>query len=208
MRVLLALAALVLGGCTVRHPIELDISSPNPFSCVDLAGRELVERVGVARRDVLYVFDFVRAPTYPSCRVASILEECASDGCRAVAADRVCVRIPWERIVELSARGAIEGPADLIEGAPIVTSDAPDEPVIVRLTAQVAPADEADDPCRALEDGSLPRFDPMLLIGCGYSCPTVLDAEPSRIEVDLDPALDGMRCGIGVVAICANLGIP
>lgn len=203
-------AAATLTGCTVEHGVELEIDTSAPISCVDDEGDPLVARVFRPphnAQDVLYVFDFVRTPTVPRCRPTTIVDECLVAGCEAIPSARVCLRIPRERIPQLSAEVLDTFVlSDLVEGSPLLASDAPERTVAVRLT--VVLDGSAEPPCPP-EGGTLdrlPRFDEERLVGCGYSCPVVLEEE-SVIEIDLDPVVAGAVCGPRYVEQCALVGI-
>lgn len=202
---LLLVASLV--ACATENPVVVRLDTWGPLSCVDSrTDSPLVARaIAPAHRDedVLLVFDFVRTPSFPRCREATILAECEETGCAAIPEARSCLRVPRSVIDELDASDLEDlRISDLIAGQPLLLPDAPRETVIVRLAIGL----EGDGPTPCDDPTALAQFDERLLLGCGYSCPVVLD-HADEVEVDLDAVVGARACDETVVNRCARLGL-
>jgi hypothetical protein len=133
------------------------------------------------------VVDTIRLGGYPRCRATEILNFCAARDCSPIASERRCFDLPrvtvpiahdlradTEKLLNVFHRYIKEGLKDAL-----VTSDAVDEEVIMRLVGTTETCDELD------KKGSL-AFDPTKLLGCNYSCPIVPTAVRGEVLLDLD----------------------
>jgi hypothetical protein len=204
--------ALALTACAVEHPVQLEIDTGAPISCIEPTPdgpRELPLRAFEPEHideDVMFVFDFVTTPSFPRCEPSTIAAECAATGCEAVPEARACLRVPRERLAMLTREDLdTVWLSDFVEGMPMLLADGPDGTLVVRLTI-VLEGDDSPCPPEGEVATSIEPFDRERLLGCGYSCPVIL-SEESIIEIDLDPVLDGEVCTDVFVETCAQIGI-
>lgn len=197
---LTALGLVALAACEDHHTVTLqfgpnDHTLTSGFSCRDDAGEPLIQR---ARRGAGFTFQIVidtldLGATYPGCRGEELIAACAGGGCRRFA--RYCSSVTI-------AAADITSPADILGalhaqlGHPELLAAGPKSPIVVRAVATQQPCSELEPP-----DGSLPRLDPALAVGCAYSCPVVLDDFRGSLGLALDTLDD--RCG-ALVAACAR----
>lgn len=204
---------LLCAGCALEDPIYLDLSSRYPLACVEAPGPSPVPVVLRAfsaehrDEDVLYVFDVIRTggEIAARCPALRLRAHCAEHSCEAIPEARRCVRIPRARIEQVVASTAAEEitVGSFIEGMPELLTDAPEGPLIVRLS--IVLSGEGRNPCDVPE--RLDRFDSSLLLGCGYTCPTLLTGEPPILSIDFDPLTAGVACTAAVLEECTGLGL-
>lgn len=202
--------ALGLGGCVVEHTVDLELARgpggmPAGFFCraPSAAGGApfLLEQVaprfapcerscsGGQCRSVGIVFDFIETGGgVPGCRAGSIAAFCESSPCgvtvRRCFDTEVCLPgDPREvvNVVDAALRTASGG---------VILSEAPDQPVLVRMIGTAQRCDEV------LAEG----LDATATFGCAYSCPAQLDAVEGTVQLDLDAFDD--ECGGNALA-CA-----
>jgi hypothetical protein len=149
------------------------------------------------------VVDTIRLGGYPRCRATEILNYCAERNCSPIASERRCFDLPStvvpiandrradvEKLLNVFHRYIRDGVRDAL-----VTSDAVDEEVIMRLVGTT-------ERCADLEQKDSLAFDETKLLGCNYSCPIVPTAVRGEVLLDLD-ALSQSFCEPAVRA-CAG----
>lgn len=212
LRVLALLAPFVVG-CAIEDPVYLDLSSRYPLACVedDVPHLPMVLRAFRPEHrdeDVFYVFDVIRTEgdVAARCPALRLRDHCETHGCTAIPEARVCLRIPRARIEAIAAERDPDTitVGSFVEGTPEILADAPDGEVVVRLAIVLA-GDDGTTPCDV--PGTTPSFAPDQLLGCGYSCPTLLGGEPSVVPIDLDPLTAGVACNAAFVEECTALGL-
>lgn len=162
-------AAAAAAACADPQPIQITYGTeiPTGFQCTDADGELLGLRAvddGFAR--LTLVVDFVTLGGVPGCHPGELSQWCADPAhvCEPSLPQRFCHQmdpIPISSLTEAEAEFGRQISA--LDGS-LITADAPDEPVIVRLVVTA-------EPCDAI-DGEL---DLDLLIGCLTSCPVQLD---------------------------------
>jgi hypothetical protein len=213
MRPLVFFAALAGLACTRENSVHLTIAGQAlradggapvetifpAFSCTDTAtGGYLAERAYTAEPAAMSItVDFVRLGGVPRCQGTGILAWCDAHPCTPLPEHRRCFDVAVggsaDRARQEVARalGSIDGRA--------ITSDAPHEPVLVRVIASA-------EPCAAFaaEPVATHRFDPGRLVGCAYSCPVSLDAGSGELVLDLDFTFIERLCVVSVQACAEN----
>lgn len=187
----------VLAACKEQKTVVIGFGggtrTPVAFRCKDDQGRFIITRA-VRDRTLRFslLIDFVELSGVPSCRVGDIAEFCASGGCTPLAVpERVCV--PLERAIS-STENAVQTMGDILRelDGPLITDDAPHQPVIIRAVATAQTCDEV---------AGVTAVDPAKLIGCAVSCPVQLGGVSGEVLLDLPTLSD--TCATGVVA-CAT----
>jgi hypothetical protein len=182
MRAVLAVLALV--ACTKDNDVRLTFGDtvrvPLGFRCKDSAGKTLVQRALILPGRTLRVsviVDFIGLEGgFPTCRLSDIVNFCDDHECRPITNPplRQCKEITHQLAVGEDAQSALY---DMMKGlaGTVLTDDAPDQTVIVRVAATAQPCDEI------LASG----FDAAELVGCLFSCPLQLDLVSGDILLDL-----------------------
>jgi hypothetical protein len=149
------------------------------------------------------VVDTIRLGGYPRCRATEILNFCAERDCKPIEAERRCFDLPAVQVpIANDRRADVEKLLNVFhqyirDGLKdaLVTSDAVDEEVIMRLVGTT-------ERCEDLEQRADLSFDPARLLGCNYSCPIVPTAVRGEVLLDLD-ALTQSFCEPAVRACAA-----
>jgi hypothetical protein len=135
---------------------------------------------------------------FPGCRGEELITACADPGtCVLQTADRYCVdlAIPTAE-VPTDDEGAMlrRLASELREQAPVIASDTPDTPVLVRAVATT-------DSC----DVALSKpFVTANVLGCAYSCPVLLDEVDGTISLSLDVLNQYCETAVGLCAAFPN----
>ncbi len=183
MRALAAWFALLVG-CSPSHDVRV-LFGPDEdtltigFRCVDSGGTPLFARA-IDARHVAIVIDLLTVDdgSFPGCRGEELLLACSNGRCKRDA-NRYCVDLDFDAIlVDLDNADSLLALLSevLHRDAPVISSDAPDVPTIVRAVATT-------QTCDAIGSGVL---DPADAVGCAYSCPTLLDEVNGTISLSLD----------------------
>jgi hypothetical protein len=154
------------------------------------------------------VVDTIRIDGYPRCRATEIYNFCSTRKCAPIESERRCFDLPTTTVPLSGDRvqvvqKALEAFSDYLkEGLKdaLVTDQALDEEVIIRLVGTTETCDELE------ARGSL-AFDPTKLLGCSYSCPIVPTAVHGEVLLDLD-ALTQRLCEPAVRACAADSFSP
>jgi hypothetical protein len=154
------------------------------------------------------VVDTIRLGGYPRCRATEILNFCAERDCAPIASERRCFDLPTVTVpVAGDRRADTEKLLNVFHGYlrdglkdALVTSDAVDEEVIMRLVGTT-------ERCEELEKKSSLALDVTKLLGCNYSCPIVPTAVRGEVLLDLD-ALTQSFCEPAVRACAAATFSP
>lgn len=173
----LQLSFVVLGG---------NGQSVSGFNCATGSGddRQLltsraitVTGPGQAEIALSLVVDFIRVGGLPRCRLTDLYNWCQEQPCGPIAEARQCVQFGPEQV-----RTAGLGPRAVLDelvGDQLVTPDAPDETVIIRVVGTTMTCDEV----AAETDLGFVRNS---LLGCAYSCPLVPDSVSGEVPIQLD----------------------
>jgi hypothetical protein len=192
---------LLLAACKEEKILAVTLGDPDivplAFRCRDDESRiPLVARAYDSTSQtvrVAMVYDFIHLGGLPGCRNSQIASWCEKNDCQPMPQRRRCKEIevpidfnpdPGENIRAVLAE---------LPGA-VLTEDAPDEPVIIRLVAV------AKMTCDEL--GQDMAFPEESVVGCAISCPVQLDYVEGAVLLDL-PAV-GERCE-GAVTSCAGV---
>lgn len=191
--------AIGLTACSVKErEVRLqfagDSELPHGFHCRldDDPDRRLITRILDNDPPVASLLvDFIGLGGVPGCRASQLLAWCSEHDCSPV--ERRCIDLPLAGGDSLAER--LRESARALEGHPVL-DDAPDDPVLIRVTGVARSCDDilalsaasSDVPCEAL-------------IGCAYSCPVLLDQVEGDVVVDLDAL--GDRCE-PEVKVCAS----
>jgi len=143
----------------------------------------------------LYV-DYIPLGGTPGCRFSELRSWCASSPCRAT--KRRCVAIEVAEDLRLSPALAPRAIAAAFAGRTL-DDEAPDEPVVVRVIGVAR-----SGPCAAEEEA--PTDVTKDVIGCAYSCPTLLTVATGAVTVDFD--ILGNGCAERDLATCLTLFTP
>ncbi|HEX4418045.1 MAG TPA: hypothetical protein VH165_09110 [Kofleriaceae bacterium] len=192
-------AASGFAACTEHRTVTLlfgptDTTLTVGFTCKDDSGALLLARTlgpsGYTFQLVLETVDLGK--TLPGCRGEELLASCGKHGCKRIG--RFCATVTVPTMDSVAILAALH--AQL--GHPTLIADAPSDPVIVRAVA-------TQQSCDALmpADGTYPKLDPDLAVGCAYSCPVVLDDLRGTLGMALDTLDD--QCEAEVQS-CAGLG--
>ncbi|MCK8502308.1 MULTISPECIES: hypothetical protein [Myxococcus] len=143
------------------------------------------------------VIDFIRLGGLPGCRSGQLVSWCAEHDCAVIPGHRVCIPAPLPDITDLprpEARQVIGQALGSLSGAS-VSSEAPEEFVIVRATATLQSCEEL----AASGGGAALREE--ALVGCAYSCPVALNAIEGDVYLGFDTLTE--QCAQGV-RVCAS----
>jgi hypothetical protein len=188
-----------LAACDDHRTVTLlfgptDTSLTAGFTCKDDSGALLLDQTRSAGG---YTFQLVvetvdLGSTLPGCRGEELLAACGKHGCKRIG--RFCASVTVPTMDPVAILGALHTQL----GHPTLIADAPGDPVIVRAVA-------TQQSCDALmpSDGSYPKLDPDLAVGCAYSCPVVLGDLHGSLGMALDTLDD--QCQAEVQS-CAGLG--
>ncbi|MEO8700494.1 MAG: hypothetical protein ABI867_10640 [Kofleriaceae bacterium] len=186
------LAFLVLVACSPQHEIVLDLGiTGNPdelpagFACQRSNGSLMIaDALDGNQFAMSLVVDFLdMRGGVPLCRGNEIARWCDDQGGCPPIEIPGGVRFCIEMRLTLDPDDPV-GSARLFNQAlagAVVIEDAPDEPVMVRVTGTT-------QRCAAVEQWTgtdYPTYDPARVTGCEYSCPVFLD-EVDRLTVSLD----------------------
>lgn len=183
-----------------RVRLTLPAEGANGLACVEEStGTPLLTRATIdgTAAEASVIVDYLAFEGVPSCRAFQIYDWCTSRGCPIVR--RNCRRVRVES-PDMSSVAAVQAQlVEAIEQDGILTHDAPDGVVMVRVTftsqlcEEVLPA-----------GGVFPKPRCESLMGCVYSCPVQLDEVMGDVLLELDVLASS--CTDEVVGICAGLG--
>ncbi len=165
-----------LGSCDRQVVLTQTVSfdneegGPRGFTCTDTRGRPLFANVGTS---FSVVTDFLAIGGNPSCRGVAMRAWCSAHDCTVLADRRQCFPVnvdPANRDA-----GSLEDQVLGVLRGQVVSSDAPDEYVLVRVVA-------TKTPCASLALA----FDCPSLLGCAVSCPYYPLGPAGDISIDLD----------------------
>jgi hypothetical protein len=199
---------VVLGACvearTVSVTFGTDGEGLDGFLCSDSAKLPLLRRLetpdgGVGPASL--VVDFVRLGGVPGCRTGQLVKWCASHDCRPIEGARACVEVELPVSVPGGQREDLRKAllaALKTVGATLLTSDAPNEFVLLRVVGSTQRCEEL---LPSASGAALAAFDAERLVGCAYSCPVLFD----RVEQDVYLGFETLvgQCEQGV-RICAG----
>ncbi len=209
-------ASLVVHACAVERHVTIELGPPDNtitsgFTCEDpmnpggLLFQEAYDRAS-DRLSFNLVVDLIDVGAHvPSCLGEEVAKTCRGGTCRVTVADaatRFCQEVSIDHPSQTAALP--NQIRDLLAANdPVVFSDAPHHPVIVRVVATTQPCSEI-----RLDDGvvwtSLAAGE---VIGCAYSCPVDLDIVDGTLEVGLNydaRDLTPQQC-VHAVQACAAL---
>jgi hypothetical protein len=160
------------------------------------SAHSLIERAsdGNGGADVHILVEYVGLEGTPGCRVSELRAWCATHACRPIR--RTCIPIHLEAAALASPQTVMRSISDGFAAHRTLDTEAPDVPVLVRIlgvakSGGCTPVDEAPD-----RDIASP------VVGCAYSCPTILAANKGTLTVDFDVA--GDRCTEPALTECVN----
>jgi hypothetical protein len=198
------LALMLLTGCDEVRQVRLTFGDEGEgldgFLCREDDGAYLLSGAvpaGGGQVPSSLVIDFVRLGGLPGCRSGQIIRWCADHPCTVIPDHRVCIPAPLPDITGLTradAREEIREALRSLSGA-AVSSEAPDEFIIVRATATL-------ESCEALQasGGTVPTMNEEELVGCAYSCPVELNAIEGDVYLGFDTLTEQCAQGIHVCA--------
>lgn len=196
---------LLLGACVQVREVELTFGDEGEgldgFMCRDPSGAPILTRLqdGAGQmQPAALVLDFIRLGGLPGCRSGQVVSWCVDHPCAPIAGHRACVSTQFSPVTGLDRpqlRASIQQTMDAMKGT-LVTGDAPDEFVLVRLVGTAQSCAEVEQ----RPDGTLPPFDEPKLVGCVYSCPVLLDALEGDLFLGFDTLTDLCEQGVRVCA--------
>ncbi len=205
MRVL-TLAALVLSGCVEPKLVKLTFGTNGEgldgFVCKDESGNYLLDRLSAADGGIIkasLVTDFVKLGGLPGCRTGQLISWCGSHTCAPLPTNRLCTPIDLpSRVASLSRKEVKELVREKMKNLTghLVSVDAPDEFVMLRVIATSQPCSEVEVPA----SGVLPTYDKTKLVGCAYSCPTLFDRVDQDVYIGFDTLENQCEHGIRTCA--------
>jgi hypothetical protein len=197
---------ILLSACVESRKVGVNFGESGEgldgFLCKDSAGQMLLDRLaqpdgGVVRASI--VTDFVRLGGVPGCRTGQLVQWCAAHSCAPISTTRVCTSIELPtKIASMKReemRAAVREKMNSLTGKSI-SSDAPNEFVILRVMATAQPCSEL-----AVSGRALPEYDRTQLVGCAYSCPTLFDQVDQDVYLGFETLT--AQCEQGV-RICAD----
>ncbi|WIG98003.1 hypothetical protein [Myxococcus sp. SDU36] len=197
------LALVLLTGCNDVRQVRLTFGAEGEgldgFLCREDDGDYVLSRAvpaGGGAVPASLVIDFVRLGGLPGCRSGQLVSWCADHDCAVMPEHRVCIPTPLPDITDLpraEAREEVREALRSLSGASI-SSEAPDEFIIVRTTATLQSCDE-------LEAGGVAALNEEALVGCAYSCPVSLNAIEGDVYLGFDTLTE--QCAQGV-RVCAS----
>ena len=214
-RSLVWLMAAVCAACVQTRNVGVNFGDTGEgldgFLCLDRAGNHLLDRLGTSDGGVLrasIVTDFVGLGGVPGCRTGQLVKWCAAHTCAPIATTRVCssIELPTTAesdvtkladggVVRPTLRAAVREKLKALSGKSI-SSDAPDQFVILRVLATAQPCEEV-----MAKGGQLPPLDKSRLVGCAYSCPTLFDQDDQDVYLGFETLTDSCEQG---VRLCAD----
>ena len=204
-RALLGVAVVWLG-CAQQKEVKLTFGDTGEgldgFLCRDEGpdgGAMLLERLAAQDGGVIpasLVTDFVALSGVPDgCRTGQLIKWCATHQCAPSPTTRVCTQISLPtRVSGLTRpqlRALIQTKLKALKDQ-IVSPNAPDDTVMLRVLATAQPCSEV----MADANGTLPAYDKPSLVGCAYSCPTRFDEVEQDVYLGFETLTD--RCEQGV----------
>jgi hypothetical protein len=175
-----ALPLLLAAACAQHRETTVTFGSTGEgldgFLCRDSSNTMLLDRLGTdaGTASASVIVDIVGIENgQPGCRTAQLIKWCSEHTCAPMPKLRFCESVNLPTGVTGSMREDIR--AKVREGLKSlsgteVIQDAPDAFVLLRVVATRQSCDEVKG------DGTvLPDLDPMQLVGCAYSCPTLFD---------------------------------
>jgi hypothetical protein len=200
-----ALAALAaLAACQRTHDVSIQLGPDDAtftigFQCRLDNGVPLLERahIGEVYRFSVVVDLIDLGGMLGGCRGEELIRACSSGACTVIPREdgtRYCVTVELaESLIRSGDARAILDAIGAQLRTDVITTDAPDRPVLIRAVGTAQACDE-------LRDAPDAELDLALVTGCAYSCPVQLDAVAGPIALSLD-ALDD-RCAPQVF-LCA-----
>lgn len=157
----------------------------------------LVERAadGKGGADVHLIVEYIGLGGTPGCRVAELRGWCSTHACRPIR--RACIAVHLEPGAMASAAAASKAISEGFAAGGTIDPDAPDEPVAVRVIGVAKTGACTADEMTPEKELASP------LVGCAYSCPTVLSANRGHLTIDFD--LLGAKCNEEALTECAGL---
>ncbi|HVE85386.1 MAG TPA: hypothetical protein VND93_21180 [Myxococcales bacterium] len=171
------------------------------FMCRDTTGTPILSRLedGAGQmQPAALVLDFIRLGGLPGCRSGQVMSWCSDHPCAPIAEHRACISVqfsPPDGLSRAELRASIQDALHSLGGT-LLTGDAPDEFVLVRLVGTAQSCAEVERQA----DGTLPVFDEARLVGCVYSCPVLLDALEGDLFLGFDTLTDLCEQGVRVCA--------
>jgi len=209
LNLLFAISFVLVLGCdsTERNDVRLLIQ-PTGFSCVEPSpdgGTQALAERALLTRTFSVVVDYIALGGIPSCRPTRLVEWCNGRSCELVR--RQCQEVAVTEVQERLDGGLVTIERlntvvqDVLHDRGPFTDDAPDGPVMIRMTVTT-------ERCAALEGdlATLRLFACSGLVGCAYSCPVQIDAVQGDLDLDYD-TLAGV-CGVGDVSACSAFALP
>jgi len=203
--VLGALALALLAGCHEVRQVRLTFGEEGEgldgFLCREDDGSYLLTGAvppGGGPVPASLVIDFVRLGGLPGCRSGQLIRWCTDHDCAVMPEHRVCLPAPLPDITGLpraEAREQIREALRSLSGA-TVASKAPEEFIIVRITATLQTCDAL-----AASPTTVEPLKEEELVGCAYSCPALLDAIEGDVYLGFDTLTE--QCAQGV-RVCAS----
>jgi len=196
---------LLLASCVQTRQVELTFGDEGEgldgFMCRDTSGAPILDRLqdGAGQmQPAALVLDFIRLGGLPGCRSGQVMSWCVDHPCAPIASHRACVEAQFSSVDGLTRpqmRAALQQTMTSLKGT-LLTGDAPDEFVLVRLVGTAQSCDQL----AAQPDGTLPAFDDSKLVGCVYSCPVLLDSLQGDLFLGFDTLTDLCEQGVRVCA--------
>jgi hypothetical protein len=196
---------LLLASCIEIRQVELTFGDQGEgldgFMCRDTSGTPILTRLqdgSGQMQPAALVLDFIHLGGLPGCRSGQVMSWCVDHPCAPIPEHRACVSAQFSTaggLTRQELRASVQQTMSSLEGT-LVTGDAPDEFVLVRL---VGTAQTCEELARR-PDGTLPDFDDAKLVGCVYSCPVLLDALEGDLFLGFDTLTDICEQGVRVCA--------
>jgi len=171
------------------------------FMCRDSTGTPILTRLEDTTgqmQPAALVVDYIRLGGLPGCRSGQVMSWCSDHSCAPIAEARACVPVQFSPVDGLSRpqlRAAVQDSLRSLGGTAL-TSDAPDEFVLVRMVGTAQTCAEVE----RRPDGTLPLFDEAKLVGCVYSCPVLLDELDGDLFLGFETLTDLCEQGVRVCA--------
>jgi hypothetical protein len=175
-----ALPLLLAAACAQYREVTVTFGDTGEgldgFLCRDTNSMLLLDRLGAdaGTSPASLVTDIVGIENgQPGCRTGQLIKWCSAHACGPMPRRRNCetLQLPTgvSGLAREDVRARVREQLQRLSGTQVV-ADAPDEFVILRVVATRQPCDQV------MPAGDvLPDLDPMQLVGCAYSCPTLFD---------------------------------
>ena len=204
MKRAIMLSVLAVAACNVQKDVKVTFGETGEgldgFMCKDDNKLLLLERLapsdgGTYRTTASLVTDFITLGGLPDgCRSSQLIKWCATHACAPAPNTRVCT--PFELPApdggsRANLRAAILEKFKAIKDK-IVSENAPDGPVMMRVLATA-------EPCSAVmagANGTLPAYAKSKLVGCAYSCPTLFDQVGQDVLLSFDTLTEQCEQGV------------